>query len=189
MIITPNMLKTISISKDAFIKKYIEKIPTIQLSEPFMKGKEIHALANYYLKGQNISKLEKALNKNQLQIWTKLKTNEYFNLEVINSEYFISAKLKTFWIGGRIDALVKKENNYYILDYKTGQIPKNSTYDYQTMVYLYCMDKILKYYETLNFIYIGLKENSVEKITLTKELNEEYITKIHNACTQIKSLM
>ena len=36
-------------------------------------------------------------------------------------------------------------------------IPKNPETDFQTIVYLLCVDKILKDYEALKFIYIDLK--------------------------------
>ncbi|MBR1754715.1 PD-(D/E)XK nuclease family protein [bacterium] len=189
MIISPNMLKTISKSKDLFIEKYIDNIPEIQLSEPFRQGKEIHALANYYLKGQDISKLENALSPERRKLWEKLKTNPYFNFECINSEYTVTSKLGEFWIGGRIDALVKNGKDYYILDYKTGQIPENAVYDYQTMVYLYTLDKLIKNYDSLNFVYLGLKTSTEEKITLNKDLLKEYEKKLLNGCLQIKNLL
>ena len=189
MIISPHMLKTIETSKDLFIKKYIERVPEIQLSARFKQGKEIHALANYYIKGQNITKLERALDSNRKNIWNKLKTNKYFNLEYVNSEYAISAKLNEFWVGGRIDALVKNGESYYILDYKTGKIPNNATYDYQTMVYLYCLDKILKKYDSLTFVYLGLRDGREESIKLSPELKSEYYKKLLDGCLQIKSIL
>lgn len=189
MIISPHMLKLADKSKELFVEKYIDKIPEIQLSAPFKKGKEIHALANYFLSGQDISKLEKALDERNSKTWQTLKNNQYFKMEIFASEHSVSTKLGEFWIGGRIDAIVKNNENYYILDYKTGQIPENARYDYQTMVYLYCMDKKLKNYKSLNFVYLGLKDNFEEKITLTKELKKEYEQRLSKACTKIKTLM
>lgn len=189
MIISPHMLKAIETSEDLFVEKYLKNIPEIQVSEPFRQGKEIHALANYYLQGQDVLKLEKALNLKEEKIWSALKNNKYFQLKTVKSEYGINAKLGEFWIGGRIDALVKdKENNYYILDYKTGQIPKNAQFDYQTMVYLYCLDRFLKDYKSLNFIYLGLKTEKEEKITYNKNLKIEYEKRLLKACLQIKKL-
>lgn len=189
MIISPNMLKTIALSKEAFIEKYIKKIPEIQLSEPFKQGKEIHALANFYFKNQDISKLENALDSDNKKIFNTLKNNKYFLMECVNSEYTIISKLDEFWIGGRIDALVKKGEDFYILDYKTGEIPKNATYDYQTMVYLYSVDKLLKKYDSLNFVYLGLKNNQEKKITLDKNLLKEYKKRLISECLQIKELL
>ena len=189
MIISPNMLKLVTESEQKFKERYVEHVSEISLSAPFKKGKEIHALANYFLKGQNIEKLENSLDKNRAYIWKTLKENQYFNMECVDCEYGIQARLDKFWIGGRIDALVKEGKNYYILDYKTGQIPKNATFDFQTMVYLYCVDKLIKYYESLNFVYIGLKENVSEKIDFDKKIAEKYKELILKGCLQIKKLL
>lgn len=188
MIISPHMLKTIQTSQEKFVEKYVKNIPEIQISEPFKKGKEIHALANYYLQGQDISKLEKSLTREEKVLWLSLKGNKYFQYECVRSEYSICAKLGEFWIGGRIDALVKdKDDNYFILDYKTGQIPEDAKFDFQTMVYLYCLDKILKNYKSLNFVYLGLKNEMEEKITYGKTIKNEYQSRLLTACLQIKN--
>ena len=138
---SPNMLKTFKSCRQKYFLKYIQQITMPQQASFFEKGKKIHALANYYLRGDNISKLEKALNKDEQSIWNILKQNEYFQKEYIKSEYNLSCKIGDFWIGGRLDALVKDSSAYYILDYKTGQIPKNPEYDFQTMVYLLSASK------------------------------------------------
>ena len=183
------MLKTIEKSKELFIDKYINKIPEIKLSEPFKKGKEIHALANYYLSGQYITKLENALNDDSKRIWNTLKNSKYFSFECIKTEYTLNAKIDEFWIGGRIDAIVKNGEDYYILDYKTGQIPQNPEFDSQTMVYLYCLDKMLLKYKSLNFVYLGLKDYSEKKITLNSQLKKEYEKRLLKGCLQIKNLL
>ena len=189
MIISPNMLKTVTSSKEMFIQKYIYNNPEFTLNAPFKKGKEIHALANYYLSGQNIEKLENSLDLNQMKLWNTVKNSKYFKFQCIESEYQINAKIDKFWIGGRIDSVMKNDKNYYILDYKTGEIPDNAKYDYQTMVYLYCMDKLLKNYDSLNFVYIGLRDNEIEKITLNETLKKEYEKLILEGCLQIQKLL
>lgn len=188
MIISPHMLKTIDTSEEMFVEKYVKNIPEIQVSEPFRQGKEIHALANYYLQGQDIAKLENSLNQKEKNLWLLLKNNKYFQFECVNSEYAVCAKLGEFWIGGRIDALVKDKDDYYILDYKTGQIPDNAKFDYQTMVYLYSLDKLLKNYSSLSFVYLGLKTSTEEKITYGKNLQKEYEQRLLQTCLRIKNL-
>ena len=78
--------------------------------------------------------------------------------------------------------------NYYILDYKTGKIPPNAEQDFQTIVYLLCVDKFLKRkngYNSLKFVYLGLKENKQKEILLTPDLKQQYEEKIIQTCKQI----
>lgn len=181
------MLKCFKECQKKYFFKYVQQISAPQKSTPFEKGKKIHALANYYLRGDDISKLEKTLNKEEQVVWETLKANEYFQKTYVNSEYNLSCRLENFWIGGRLDALVKDENSFYILDYKTGSIPKNPQFDYQTMVYLLAADKFLKEYENLSFIYIDLKNNTNFKIDLTQDLKTQYESEIQKICLQINS--
>ena len=105
--------------------------------EIFEQGKNIHALASYYLRKENIYKLEQALSEKERKLWDFLKETKYFSYTAIETEYNLSVKLGNFFYGGRLDALVKDSNDtYYILDYKTGSAPKNAQYDFQTMVYM-----------------------------------------------------
>lgn len=184
---SPNMLKTFKSCLIKYNFKYIKKISIPQKASTFEKGKKIHALANYYLRGDNIDKLEKALTSEEKQIWTNLKNNEYFNKSYVNSEYNISCKTGNYWIGGRLDALMKDEKFYYILDYKTGTIPKNPEYDFQTMVYLLSASKI--YGSNLKFVYIDLKNNQNYIINFDENKQEEYQKAITEICTQIENAM
>ena len=183
---SPNMLKTYKECPRKYFLKYVQQISAPQKSTPFEKGKKIHALANYYLRGDDIGKLEKVLTPEESQIWIRLKENEYFQKTYVNSEYNISCKIGNFWIGGRLDAIVKDDTGYYILDYKTGSVPKDPENDYQTMIYLLAANKLLKNPEHLTFIYIDLKNNINHKITLTNELENKYEKEIAKICTEIE---
>ena len=187
IIYSPNMLKTYQTCPKKYFFKYVENINVPTSFMPFEKGKKIHALANYYLKGTNIARIEATLNQEENELWTRLKANEFFQKEYFKSEYQISCKNADFWIGGRLDAVVKDIQNYYILDYKTGAIPKNPQYDYQTMVYLLCLDKLLEKYESLSFIYINLKENKNYKINFNEELKQKYKIQLEQICSKITS--
>jgi hypothetical protein len=55
------------------------------------------------------------------------------------------------------------------------------------MIYLYCIDKKIKEYNTLNFIYIDLKNFTDYKITLNEQLKKEYVEKLTNTINQINS--
>ena len=62
---SPNMLKTFEACPKKYYFKYIQKISVPQKSAVFETGKKVHALANYYLRGDDITKMEKALNSDE----------------------------------------------------------------------------------------------------------------------------
>lgn len=187
MIISPAMLKIFEECPQKYKFIYVDKISLPQNKYFFEKGKKIHAIASYYIKGFDISKLEKALNESERKIWENLKRQKYFQYDLLKSEYQLNIRLGENWIGGRIDALVKDNKDYYILDYKTGEIPKNPEYDYQTMIYLLCVSRMLKDYESLSFVYVDLKNNSEYKILFTKELEKKYVEKLSKTLIQLSS--
>ncbi len=195
---SPNMLKTFETCPQKYWFKYVQKISVPQKTSYFEKGKKVHALANYYLRGDDISKLETALNSDERRIWENLKQNEFFQKSYVASEYNLSCKVGEYWIGGRLDALVKDTpdlnsgETYYILDYKTGQIPKNPEYDYQTMVYLLCTSKKITQTPTLKneglrpklkFVYIDLKNNQ----NCVIDFDKDYEKPILEICDKIKN--
>lgn len=186
---SPNMLKSFEECPMKFFFKYVQKISMPARSKFFEKGKKIHALANYSLNGADISKMENVLTFDEKKAWEALKSNKYFNFEPINTEYNLSCKVGNYWIGGRLDAWVKEGESYFILDYKTGSIPKNPEQDFQTIVYLLAVDKFLTSKnlscKSLSFIYLDLKNNSEHTILLTDELKKKYEEKIISTCEKI----
>ena len=182
---SPNMLKTYKTCPKKYYFKYIEKINMPQSVSPFEKGKKIHALANYFMQNIKIDRIETTLTPSEKETWLKLQQNEYFQKECYKSEFPIFCKIKEYWIGGRIDGIVHDFDNYYILDYKTGSSPKNSIYDFQTMVYLLCIDKYLTKYDNLSFIYINLKDNKNDIIEFNSDLKQTYTKLITDNCSII----
>ena len=182
---SPNMLKTFETCQKKYYFKYIQNISVPQPVSFFEKGKNIHALANYYLKGADISNLLLALSNEEKQILERLLNNEFFQKTYVNSEYNLSTKINDFWVGGRLDALMKDVDDYFILDYKTGTVPKNPEYDYQTMVYLVCADRLLKDYNSLKFVYIDLKNNKNYVINFDTDKKVEYLNALTMFCDKI----
>lgn len=171
-----DMLKTFLKCQKLFEYKYIKKIIMPSDASLATKGKNIHAMANYYLKGENISKLEKCLTSDELILWNNLKSNKYFNYDYVKSEYGVMSKIDKYWLNGRLDALVKNNDDYFILDYKTGTLNDDLENDFQTIVYLYSIDKLLKRYSKLSFVYIDLKNNENKIIEFDENLKEKYST-------------
>ncbi len=191
---SPNMLKTFKACPKKYYFKYIQKISMPQKISLFEKGKKVHALANYYLRGDDITKMEKALNCEEKLVWEHLKQNEFFQKSYINSEYNLSCKIGSYRIGGRLDALMKDEKSYYILDYKTGSTPKNPEYDYQTMVYLLNTSKLLQNKTlkqvqgdayNIKFVYIDLKNNQNVVIDFSLGKEQEYEKMLIEICNTI----
>ncbi len=185
MIISPAMLKIFEECPQKYNYIYVDRISLPQNKYFYQKGKNIHAMASYFLKGYNIEKQEQSLNKDEKLIWNYLKNIKYFQYDVVGSEYQLACKIEDNWVGGRLDALVKNNDDYYILDYKTGSIPQNPEYDYQTMVYLLCADKFIKKYSSLSFIYLDLKNNEEKIIKLSQEIKLEYEERIKKVLNEI----
>ena len=59
--LSPNMLKTFEECPRKFDFKYLQDIQMPVNDDIFEFGKNIHALASYYLRGEFIDKLEKSL--------------------------------------------------------------------------------------------------------------------------------
>ena len=181
------MIKTYQACPKKYYFQYVENINMPKSLLPFEKGKKVHALANYYLQKIKIDRIESALNDSEREVWELLKENPFYNMNYLKSEFTLSIKLSDFWLGGRLDAIVHKENDYYILDYKTGSIPQNPEYDPQTMIYLLCADRYIKNYDSLSFVYIDLKNKQNYVIKFNEQLKEKYEKELINICSLIDS--
>lgn len=184
---SPNMLKTYQTCPRKYYYKYIIGLSVPVSSLPFEKGKKIHALADYFLRGVNISRIETALSDEEKSIWKLLLENPFFQKDYFNSEYNLSCKVGDYWVGGRLDAVVYSGKDCYILDYKTGSTPKNPEFDYQTMIYLLCLSKFLKEYDSLSFVYINLRTKNNYVIKFNEQLKEKYEARITSICDEISN--
>lgn len=171
--LSPNMLKTFKECPRKFDFRYLQDIQMPVNDEIFEFGKNIHALASYYLRKENIDKMEKSLTPKELEVWGYLKACKYFSYDVINTEYNLAVRIGKHFFGGRLDALVKDGEKYYILDYKTGSAPKDAKYDYQTMIYILCVKEFFKT-DNITFVYLDLRHKEEVLIPFTKEIEDDY---------------
>ena len=81
---SPNMLKTYEQCPKKFYFRYVENVNVPLSSTPFEKGKKIHALANYFLQGVNISRIETALTQEEKDVWNLLLGNQFFQKDYYN---------------------------------------------------------------------------------------------------------
>ena len=186
MIYSPQMLNTFQECPVKYQYRFVKNIIAPTLDSKFLVGKNIHALASYYLKAQDISMYE--LNDNEVMMWNNLKGCKYFSYSTQMVESTVACNVSGNWIGGRLDALVAKDEDYYILDYKTGEIPNNAKYNYQTIVYLMSCDKLISNYKSLNFVYLNVRTGEEEIITFSDTLNQEYEDKLTNIINDIVKL-
>lgn len=182
--LSPNMLKTFNECPRKFDFRYLQNIQMPVNDEIFEFGKNIHALASYYLRKENIDKMEKSLSPKEFEVWKYLKSSKYFAYDVINTEYNLAVKIGKHFFGGRLDALVKNGVKYYILDYKTGSAPKNPKYDYQTMIYTLCVKEFFKTND-VTFVYIDLKHKEEIILPFTETLESEYKSKLIDISNKI----
>lgn len=185
-IISPAMLKLFNDCGGKFYYRYVEQIISPTLDKAFVVGKNIHAMASYYLNGENISKFEKCLTEKEKEFWQYLKQCKYFDYDVVGVEKSLSACFGDFWLGGRLDAIVKQGDNIYILDYKTGGVSDDMIYDYQTMVYLLLCDRYFKKYGTLSFVYLDLKNKKDVVIKFDDSLRDEYKSILLDICQKMR---
>lgn len=183
-IFSPNMLKTYDKCPKKYYLKYVKGLQMPVDDDIFTLGKNIHAMASYYLRGEYIDNMEKSLNARETELWGYLKNSEYFKYETVNTEYNLSFKLNSVFLGGRLDALVLNDGRYYILDYKTGSVPVDAKFDFQTMIYLLGVNKFYKT-ENVSFVYIDLKNKKDLKIDLTKDLIVQYENSLTKICEKI----
>ena len=186
MIYSPQMLNTFQECPVKYYYRFVKNIIAPTLDSKFLVGKNIHALASYYLKAQDISMYE--LNDNEVMMWNNLKGCKYFSYSTKMVESTVACNVSGNWIGGRLDALVAKDEDYYILDYKTGEIPNNAKYNYQTIVYLMSCDKLISNYKKLNFVYLNVRTGEEEIITFSDTLKQEYEDKLTNIINDIVKL-
>lgn len=179
------MLKTYELCPKKFYLKYIKGINMPVNDDMFEFGKNIHALASYYLRGENLENMEAALTPRQKLVWEYLRAIKYFGYQVINTEYNLAVKVGNHFFGGRLDALVKHDDRYYILDYKTGSAPKNAKYDFQTIIYIMAVKEFFKT-DKVTFVYIDLKNREEVKIEYSQELEVEYQKKLLDAVKNIE---
>lgn len=181
------MLKTFELCPKKFNFRYVKNINMPVNDDIFELGKNIHALASYYLRKENIDKMELALSEKEAEIWQYLKSSVYFTYTVINTEYSLSVKIGEQIFGGRLDALVRDEEKYYILDYKTGSAPKGAKYDFQTMIYMLAVKEYFKT-DKVNFVYLDLRNKDEVKIELTPELEQEYRKKLIETANRVNNI-
>ena len=168
----------------------VESLRTQNLSQT---GNRLHNLINYYLKGMDTTKLISTLYNDEKILWHNFITSEIKNYTNKASEFAFNVKIDNHWLTGRIDALFEYDENYIILDWKTGEHFRSENAKFQTSFYLLCMYEILrakeliKSPEQLELHYMNLQTDSTIKIKFDKDLYLQYKTTILNIINEINT--
>lgn len=168
----------------------VESLRTQQNSQT---GNNLHNVINYYLKGMDVTKLLTALHKDEMLLWHNFKTSEIKNYTIKASEFAFNVKIDEHWLTGRIDALFEYDENYIILDWKTGVNFRSENAKFQTSFYLLCMYEILKAKELikapeqLSLHYMNLQTNSTIKLPFDRDLYLQYKSNILDIINSINN--
>lgn len=176
-------LKILDKSVDEFKDKFIYNLSLFKKDPRAILGQKFHALICYYINNFDVSKLIEDLNESEQVIWRNLenilkdKKNNFIRTEY---PFLIKDELQgwNYYLTGRYDAIYKENNQYIIYDWKTLNLPKNPQDDMQSIVYLYCANKIFK---TEN---IKMRYLSIEKLDFI-DINFESIQKYKNRIDSI----
>lgn len=189
-----NMLKTFEECPQKYIFQYIENIQIPQSTKTANRGKNIHALINYYFNGFNTNKIIESLDSEEKNLWKNFLKLNIKKEDIYKSEYTFNIKIyESNWLTGRIDAIVKEKEKYIIYDWKTGTIPKTPRTDLQTCIYLLSLYKILKNkklisnIEDLSFIYTNLNTNESTEIRLSSKEYKDLENLISSIISGIES--
>lgn len=165
-----DMFNTWKKCKAKYYYKYIKKVNWPEFGSDFKTGKEIHALADYSLRGQNIEHLLENASEEVKLLWENFNNLDILNIKLIVTEWPFNAKVPNsqYWLNGRIDAIFYDEitSKYIIADWKSSEnLDKAINQSYQHLIYMYslcnsCNDLGLEIApENLVFQYIQLSNN------------------------------
>ena len=195
-----NMLKMFQECPLKYYLLYEEKINIPQNNNHAQKGKNIHALINYYFKGFDISRLITKLSEEEEKLWNNFLSFKINPKKIFASEYTFNIKLEekppksTTWLNGRIDAITKENDYYSILDWKTGKIPQEPEKDLQSYIYIIALHSIFKDKNieiktpTIKLSYIGLKHKEVYEISASENYIDEAKKNILTIVNNIQKL-
>jgi len=184
-----NSLKILQKNKEEFIEKYVYNLEIKKHDKKALLGQKFHGLICACLNGFDVSKMSFELNEEEKNYWQNIKKYiDNIKKNVLKTEYpFLikeSLNNKSYYLTGRFDAIFKFEDKYIIYDWKTLNLPEAPEDDMQSIVYLFCANKIFKT-ENIKIKYVSIKtQKSAEAGFKTsgfyKNKIEEVILKLPN---------
>lgn len=177
-----NSLKILEKDMNEFINKYVYNLSLFKKDERAQLGQKFHSLICFYINNFDVSKIELALNDEEKNIWKNLqnvladKKNNFIKTEF---PFLIKCNLNNtnYFLTGRFDAIYKDNDEYIIYDWKTLNLPKDAENDLQTIVYLYCANKIFNS-EKIKMRYLSIEKLNSKDISFAD--SKFYKEKIDN---------
>lgn len=176
-------LKILEKNPDEFKDKFIYNLSLFKKDDRAVLGQKFHALICYYINNFDVDKMINSLDEKEKIVWQNLEKilkdeRKYF----IHTEYpfLIKEDLDgwNYYLTGRFDAIYKKDDFYTIYDWKTLNLPKNPSYDLQSVVYMYCASKIFNT-KNIKMRYLSLEKLDIVEVDyLNDEKYKERIEKI-----------
>lgn len=171
--------------KRKYYLKYKKNIRLPDRQSNFELGKNVHALTNYYLKGHDVSILEKNLDAETANHWIAVKNHPIIKNKLVCAEWPFNVTTGTskYWLNGRIDAVFYDEtkSKYIIADWKTGKTLQDDIAEsFQTKIYLYAFFRAQKdiklsfTHEQLEFLYIKTPEYKEININYSSQQEKIY---------------
>lgn len=186
-----NSLKLLEKDEKEFMEKYLLSLDIKKRDKKALLGQKFHNLICQYLKGFDVEKMALELNLEEKKYWENLR--EYLKgkeEKFIKTEYPFLIKCAfeenswNYFLTGRFDAILKDEESYTIYDWKTLNLPKNPTSDLQSVVYLFCANKIFKT-EKLKIKYVSIE--TLETIEVEFSNSKIYKTRIEEIIKKLIS--
>lgn len=181
-------LKILDKNVDEFKNKFIYNLSLFKKDPRAILGQKFHALICYYINNFDVSKLTQNLTKEEQVIWKNLENilkDKKDNFIQTEYPFLIKEDLNgwNYYLTGRYDAIYKENNQYIIYDWKTLNFPKNPKEDLQSVVYLYCANKIFK---SENIIMRYLSIEKLDFIDINFEQCEKYKNRIDSIILKLK---
>ncbi len=166
-----NQLKTWSKCQKKFEFDYVRKLAWPSNPQNFRLGKGVHQLLDYASKGMDLSPILQDADRDIATAWEMLQQSSWAKLPTIASEWGFSLEVQGYWIYGRIDRIVQRDETIHILDWKTGTgIPRCPEADWQTLIYQYAVYEAQRDLQIsidpaqLVFTYVQLKGGAVQEV-------------------------
>lgn len=181
-------LKILDKNIDEFKNKFIYNLSLFKKDPRAILGQKFHALICYYINNFDVSKLIYELNEQEQFIWNNLKNilkDKKSNFIYSEYPFLIKDELNgwNYYLTGRYDAIYKENSEYIIYDWKTLNIPKNPKDDLQSIVYLYCANKIFKT-EKIKMRYLSIEK--LDFVDIEFENSEKYKNRIDSIISKLK---
>lgn len=181
-------LKILDKNIDEFKNKFIYNLSLFKKDPRAILGQKFHALICYYINNFDVSKLACELNEQEQFIWNNLKNilkDKKSNFIYSEYPFLIKDELNgwNYYLTGRYDAIYKENSEYIIYDWKTLNIPKSPKDDLQSVVYLYCANKIFKT-EKIKMRYLSIEK--LDFVDIEFENSEKYKNRIDSIISKLK---